>query len=129
MRLGALDREDMDNVMSSQTVGRIGYHDGARTYVLPVNYVYDGDAIYVHSYEGQKLVAMRKNPAVCFEVEDVRGPIDWKTVIVWGRYEELSGADAERGLALLDARCPPPSHEGTVFRVRVEECTGRFAES
>ena len=47
-----------------------------QTYVVPVTYAYDGEAIYAHSLEGLKLALMRKNPHVCFEVEDVQGMAD-----------------------------------------------------
>jgi hypothetical protein len=129
MRLGELSRQEIDQVIGSQVIGRLGCHADGRTYVVPIVYAYDGEAVYVHSYEGKKLQMMRKSPDVCLEVEDVHSPNDWKSVLAWGRFEELSGAAAAHAYELLDARCPPPSHEGSVFRVRLDETTGRFAAS
>jgi nitroimidazol reductase NimA-like FMN-containing flavoprotein (pyridoxamine 5'-phosphate oxidase superfamily) len=127
MKLGPLDREQIDDVIRSQVIGRIGCHADGRTYIVPIAYAYDGDAVYVHSFEGMKLAMMRKNPQVCVEIEDLRGPTEWRTVVAWGRFEELSGPAADRALGLIMARCPPPSHEGTIFRVLLDERTGRFA--
>jgi uncharacterized protein len=129
MRLGQLTQDEIDEVMRSQVIARVGCHGDGRTYVVPVAYAYDGGAIYVHSYEGLKLALMRKNPDVCLEIEDLRGPTDWRTVVAWGRYEELTGEAAERALALLMTRCPPPSRDGTYFRIALGERTGRFMAS
>ena len=63
------------------------------------------------------------------EVDHVEGPADWRTVIAWGRYEELAGPDADRALDLVMARCPPPSREGVMFRILLDERSGRFASS
>ncbi len=129
MRMGQLNRDEIDDVLKTQVIARLGCHQDGRTYVVPVAYAYDGEAVYVHSYEGQKLAMMRGNPDVCLEIEDLRGPVDWRTVLAWGRYEELSGPPADRALELLMARCPPPSRDGTYFRIRLQERTGRFAAS
>jgi hypothetical protein len=129
MQLGNLSAREIDEVVASQVIARLGCHADGRTYVVPVAYAYDGDAVYVHAFEGQKLAMMRKNPEVCVEIDRIDGPSDWRTVIAWGRYEELDGAAAERALELIMARCPPPSHEGVLFRIRLGERTGRFASS
>ncbi len=36
-----------------------------------------------------KLALMRKNPSVCFEVDDMQNMANWKSVIVQGKFEEL----------------------------------------
>ena len=82
-------------------VGRIGCHEDGRTYVVPVCYVYHDGAIYAHSTYGQKIEMMRRNPSVCFEVEHIEDLVNWTSAICLGTYEELNGADVERGLRLL----------------------------
>jgi nitroimidazol reductase NimA-like FMN-containing flavoprotein (pyridoxamine 5'-phosphate oxidase superfamily) len=38
-------------------------------YITPVNYAYDGDAIYIHcALQGRKLSNIKDNPVVCFEI-------------------------------------------------------------
>ena len=71
-------------------MGRIGCNDGERNYVVPVNYAYDGKFIIAHSIMGMKIAIMRKNPNVCFEVDEMKSYTKWKSVIVWGVYQELS---------------------------------------
>jgi len=43
--LGVLSDEQIDQVLRSEVVGRIGCHDAGRPYVVPITYAYDGIAI------------------------------------------------------------------------------------
>ena len=61
--LGKLTRVEINEVLRANTIGRIGVSVDGRTYVVPVTYVYDGDAVYGHTRQGQKVRMMRKNPA------------------------------------------------------------------
>ena len=87
--VGYLTNEEIEEVLKQNVLGRIGCNDGKKTYVVPVNYVYDGKCIIVHSYEGLKIKMMRKNSDVCFEVEEMKSFTHWKSVVVWGEYQEL----------------------------------------
>lgn len=44
---------------------------------------------------------MRMNPNVCFEIESKTDMENWKSVILYGTYEELKGLDADKGLEIL----------------------------
>ncbi|HXF98204.1 MAG TPA: pyridoxamine 5'-phosphate oxidase family protein [Gaiellaceae bacterium] len=130
-----LSREEIDDLLRVQAVGRIGCHADGLTYVVPVIYAWDGKAFYVASVEGLKVRMMRRNPAVCFEVDEYeRG--SWRSAIAQGVYEELSGEDAEAAIALLAERFGRGAggerrrHGGegaetVCFRIRVRELTGR----
>src|SRR4051812_23530237 len=87
---GNLDNDAIENVLSQQFIGRIGCHAKDFVYVVPVSYAYDGASIYAYSDEGLKLDVMRKNPAVCFQVDTMVNMADWKSVIAWGKFEELN---------------------------------------
>jgi len=41
---------------------------------------------------------------VRYQVDRVRGPADWESVIAWGDFEELKGARAIEGFNLLMRR-------------------------
>ena len=141
--LGSLDRDQIDRVLHAEVVGRIGVHAEGRTYVVPVSYVYDGDAVYVHSRDGLKVRLLRSSDQVCFEVEQIRDLGNWQSVVAWGKYEELTGDLATAGANLLASRLEPlaasetagpagPAPEGQpgiVFRVRLTERSGRFEKT
>ena len=138
--LGELNPAEIEDVLRSEVIGRIGCISDGRPYVVPVCYVYDGDSIYGHTVEGMKWAAMRANPDVCFEVEHVDDLTHWRSVVAWGRFEQLAGDAAVRGMRLLiDRLAPllgidrgdaPPEHTGqlhaTVYRILLGEKTGRF---
>jgi len=145
--LGELNNNQIDNVLRSQVIGRIGCHAEGTTYVVPVTYVYDGTHIYGHTKEGMKIEMMRKNPKICFEVDVMENMSNWRSVIAWGKFEELKTPEERRmGMQkLIDHILPimtgettvhhamTDSHEkyvesmrGVVYRIEVTEKTGRY---
>jgi nitroimidazol reductase NimA-like FMN-containing flavoprotein (pyridoxamine 5'-phosphate oxidase superfamily) len=133
MAIIELTRDEIDEFLHEQVVGRVGCHADGVTYVVPLIYAYDGDAVYVASIGGQKIEMMRANPSVCFEVDEYR-PDGWRSAIVQGIYEELTGADVEKSLDLLQARFGRKGSESNrrlagpttvVFRIVIRDVTGR----
>ncbi|WP_394842363.1 pyridoxamine 5'-phosphate oxidase family protein [Pendulispora brunnea] len=106
--MGALSAKEADEVLESQSLGRIGYIADGKPWIVPVTYIYDGTCAYVHSAEGSKVVAMRSNPHICFEVEDVVDMGHWRSVVAQGVFEELWRDDEERVMDLLATRFAPP---------------------
>jgi uncharacterized protein len=144
---GKLNNEEIDDLLARQFVGRIGCHADGVTYIVPVSYAFDGTSIYVHSYNGMKMEMLRKNPRVCFQVDDTRNLAYWQSVICWGQFEELKDeAGKDRALKILQSRILPvlssetmhvakdwpfPSKEDKkmediFFRIRLTDRSGRF---
>ncbi|TFD00480.1 pyridoxamine 5'-phosphate oxidase family protein [Cryobacterium sinapicolor] len=105
--LGELNDQEIDSVLHDAVIGRIGCHVAGQTYIVPVSYAYDGEHVYGHSGSGRKVAMMRENPSVCFEVEQVDDLGNWRTVIAWGTYEELTGTDAAASRQILLTRFAP----------------------
>ena len=147
---GKLNTDEIDQLLSNQLVGRIGCHDDGITYVVPISYAYDGTNIYAHSFNGLKLNIMRKNPKVCFEVDDTQDLANWRSAICWGEFEELTEEVQKReALQKLNDRVFPilssetmhitpewpfpsgdnKSIKGFFFKIRLTEKTGRFERS
>lgn len=147
--LGELSPDQIDRLLRSEVIGRIGCHAEGCTYVVPVTYVYDGQCIYGHTRDGLKVRLMRQNPSVCFEVDHVTNLANWKSVIARGTFEELHGPDAVTAMDQLIARLmsimrsetsvPPQAFdtsssrrletgatEAIVYRIVLTEKTGRF---
>lgn len=146
--LGQLSPEEIETTLNEATYGRLGCHADGRTYIVPIGFAYDGKRLLCHSSEGLKVEMMRKNPEVCFEVEIVESLGHWRSVIAWGRFEELKGIDAANALGLLiDRLMPlldgpnmpaqgmravtPPSRSGdlrspVIYAIELSEKTGRF---
>jgi nitroimidazol reductase NimA-like FMN-containing flavoprotein (pyridoxamine 5'-phosphate oxidase superfamily) len=129
-----LTREESEEFLRRQVVGRIGCHADGRTYVVPVIYVWDDGCAYVQSVDGRKIAMMRANAEVCFEVDEYEPDSgSWHSVIVEGTYEELDPTGAEKALALLVQRLgrsrdrdPRRSPRTPVaFRIRARSLSGR----
>lgn len=141
-----LEPAEIERVLSENFVGRIGCHGDGRTYVVPIAYAYSLGAIYAHSLEGLKLRIMRKTPSVCFETDSIQDVFNWRSVIAWGTFEELSGAAADEAMRTLLIRFLPDKTKSTVralapdrpgvaddraivYRIRLIEKTGRVERS
>jgi nitroimidazol reductase NimA-like FMN-containing flavoprotein (pyridoxamine 5'-phosphate oxidase superfamily) len=88
--LGELTEVQIEDLLSRQMVGRIGCHDKGQTYIVPINYVYKDNCIYGHSAKGKKIEMLRNNPQVCFQVDAIESMTNWRSVIVWGEYKEIT---------------------------------------
>jgi nitroimidazol reductase NimA-like FMN-containing flavoprotein (pyridoxamine 5'-phosphate oxidase superfamily) len=149
--LGELSKKQIEDLLKQQVIGRIGCHAKGETYIVPVNYVYDGNYIYGHSSGGKKIEIMRQNPEVCFEVDEIQSIFRWQSVIVWGTFKEVNDlAERQRIMQALIHRIMPlsvnpdnhPSHgiaesdseigtsvELIVYQIAVNKKTGRFENS
>jgi uncharacterized protein len=147
--IGTLTIPQIEELLSSNILGRIGCNDGTKTYVVPVNYVYDQGFVIAHSAVGMKIEMMRKNPFVCFEVDEMKTLTNWKSVIAWGQYEELINerdryyamkifVDKMMHMKISETAKPPELFEGRVhprsqgtskpviYRIILTEKTGRY---
>lgn len=147
--IGNLKDAAIEEVLKNNVLGRIGCHEGNKMYIVPINYAYDGKSIIAHSAEGLKISMMRKNPLVCFEVDQINSFTDWKSVIAWGRFEEIMDDDDQRiamkffvdkmmhmrlsetAIPLTKERTDTLRHtsgriKSIVFRIVITEKTGKF---
>ena len=145
--LGQLNGTQINNVLSSQRVGRLACTDGEKPYIVPVTYTYDGKYIYGQTNEGTKLKILRKNPNVCFEVDVMNNMSNWQSVIVFGKFEELKNEEAKKARDILFGSVFPlrtsstiHAHEHAVtaelddsnqvkyvmYRIKIKKVTGRF---
>lgn len=148
--LGALNDIQIDNLLRTEYVGRIGCHAEGFTYVVPVTYFFNGHSILAHTRDGLKVELMRRNPKVCFEVDEIENLANWQSVIVQGTYHELTGRAADDALQGLVNRLHPltssetslprhsldrphapidPNIKMVVFEIRINEKTGRYEKS
>jgi len=135
MSISKLGDRDSLAILREGTLGRLGCIAADWPYVVPVNYFFDGRDIYIHTLPGKKLDALRANPRVCLQVDDIKDSYNWRSVIAYGTFEEVSNEETrENVLTKLYSRLPHMTPveskmvegaKGTVvFRIKVEEVTG-----
>lgn len=149
--LGKLNNTEIEEVLTQQIIGRIACHANDITYIVPTSYAYDGECIYGRAYEGLKIELMRKNPKICFQTDSMQNMANWKSVIAWGDFKELTesgerNAGIEKllqrkitGIASKTVQLSPmwpfssketnDKVEGIIFSIRLNEKTGRFEKS
>lgn len=147
--IGRLSQQQIEEVLESNFLGRIGCGSDDRIYVVPINYVYDKKGIIAHSVHGMKIDMMRKNPKVCFEVDEMKDFTNWRSVVAWGEYQELTDErerytamklfiDRMMRLKISETAIPPetsgnrvhPRSPGNIkpviYRIVLLEKTGRY---
>lgn len=150
MMLGELTTDQIDHVLLSEVVGRIGCYAENEVYVVPITYVFDNGYIYGHSRDGLKIERMRENPNICFQVDIIENMANWRSVVLWGKFEELTNVeDQNKAMHILTTKLNPLITSETVkphrqtmsplivekqrrailFRINIARKTGRFEKS
>jgi hypothetical protein len=64
------DEGAIDGIFHEALVGHLGLCDGDEPYVVPMNFVLCGSALYLHcAHEGRRMDILRKNPKACLQTE------------------------------------------------------------
>src|SRR6185295_646407 len=97
-------------------------------------YIYADGWLYGRTSEGSKVAMLARQPWVAFEVDEIRGPFDWRSVVVHGRFYRLDpeggGADHaawRRAVQVLTGILPttltpddPVPFRTVVFRIHAD---------
>jgi hypothetical protein len=138
-----LSKSECGELLERNQSGRIAYTFRDRVDIEPISYVYADGWIYGRTAPGSKMVTIRHQAWVAFEVDEIEGRYDWRSVVVHGSMHVLdpNGGDRDREAyaAAVDvirtaeenALTPsdPAPHRHELFRVYVDEMTGRAAST
>lgn len=141
----------MNELLASEVFGHLACCDEQTPYIVPLAYVFKNDILYGQTTEGKKISMLRKNPAVCFQVQREHES-EWRSVLCYGLFEELDSkkintletvelvrvlnahlADIQQRVGItvpfsFTDTVAPLSVDGrtsTLFRIRITEKTGR----
>lgn len=138
-----LDEYTINALLARNHVGSIAlaFHD--RVTIALANYVYANGHIYGRLEEGPDLTTVRHHQWVAFQVSEIAGTYEWRTVIARGSIEVLTDGpsaaasaafrealDLIRGIApaVFTPRDPMPRRVH-LFRIYVDDLTGHEARS
>ena len=89
--LSELSEETALKILGKNKLARLGcVLESGEPYIVPINYFLESDAIYCHSFEGLKISALRANPKACVEVDEIENLLEWKSVVAFGEFEEIT---------------------------------------
>ncbi|MGH9765205.1 MAG: pyridoxamine 5'-phosphate oxidase family protein [Blastocatellia bacterium] len=132
-----LSAEETTEILARGRIGRLGCIDDRGPYVVPVSYIFRGDAIFAHSLNGRKISALRADPRTCMQVDEIKDDFHWRSAIAFGSYEEVKGPDERKSVLdelfvryrnLTPIEAVPPDKNGpedvVVFKINVESVSG-----
>lgn len=139
--LRELTRAECDALLGRQSVARLAYGFRGRISIAPIHYVYGDGWLVGRTSPGYKLRVLAHSPWVALEVDEVRGLLDWDSVVVEGTFYQLrragtatNGASWTRAVAMLRRLMPetlgaddPVPFRDVLFQVRADTVTGRSA--
>ncbi len=97
-----LNKSEIINILQSQSICRLGCTDGKHPYVVPITYFFDGKHVYCQTQEGKKIKIMRKNPNICLQIDIVNSMRSYKSILIFGKFEELKNEEAIQASTLLE---------------------------
>lgn len=138
-----LSEPECHALLNRHHVGRMALSYKDRVEIVPIHYVHDDGWIYGRTAAGTKLELAVHNRWVAFEVDEIEGLFDWRSVVAKGGLYLLRKDGSEQEQALYDhgvklilrlvptALTPsdPVPDRAILFRVHVDELTGREAST
>jgi nitroimidazol reductase NimA-like FMN-containing flavoprotein (pyridoxamine 5'-phosphate oxidase superfamily) len=107
------DARIINDIFATAGVCRIAMVDHGEPYIVPLNFGYRDNALYIHSADaGRKIDILKRNSRVCFEIEGASAiikhaePCHWGTksrsLIGYGRVEIVTDfQEKKRGLDII----------------------------
>jgi len=107
LKIEDMSPAEMHALLQRESFGHLGCARDGRPYVVPMHYAYDGKDLYFFTTEGMKTRFIQANPQVCLQVEEATDAMNWRSVMVIGRANELTRADEmQHAMKLITERNP-----------------------
>ena len=138
-----LSREEATDLLARYHVGRLAFTFHDRVDIEPISYAFADGWIYGRTGQGTKLTVVRHHPWVAFEVDEIEGQLDWRSVVVHGMlyFLDPNGGDRDREMyaaaveilrevdaSVLTATDATPER-ATLFRIHADDITARGART
>jgi nitroimidazol reductase NimA-like FMN-containing flavoprotein (pyridoxamine 5'-phosphate oxidase superfamily) len=138
-----LSKREIDQILRRKNVGRLAYSFRDSVDIRPIHYVWRKGWLFGRTSDGDKLVTLRHNQWVAFEVDEISGPLDWKSVVVRGTFYRLSAEGNvydvrlyRRALRAVRDAAPdtfttndPVPFRSEIFGIAIDTATGRASST
>jgi nitroimidazol reductase NimA-like FMN-containing flavoprotein (pyridoxamine 5'-phosphate oxidase superfamily) len=132
-------RDACVKLLERHAVGRMAYSFHDRVNITPIHYIFADGWIYARTSRGEKMTTIRHSPWVAFEVDEVDGIFDWRSVVALGTVyaiepggSRMDVARWSRGVEQLRRLIPETASEADpvpfrtiVFGIHIDSLTGR----
>ena len=129
-----LNRRECEALLRRNQVGRLAFSFRDRVDLEPIHYVFARGAIWLRTAAGAKLETLQHSPWVAFEVDEVDGTYQWRSVVVHGTVYEVDDDGRDEAVDLLRTVFPevgsaddPAPWRTVILQIAVDTMTGRAA--
>jgi uncharacterized protein len=84
-----LSKAGSEALLKRNSVGRVAFSFHDSVDIRPIHYVYADGWLFGRTSAGDKLVTLRHNQWVAFEVDEIEGPLDWQSVVIRGSFYRI----------------------------------------
>jgi len=137
-----LRREEIEDIIGRNQVGRIAFAFHVRVDIQPIHYVYERGWLYGRTSEGEKIATLHHNQWVAFEIDEIRDTFDWRSVVIHGSFWRIhprGSPHAEeiwaKAAGLVSKIVPgtltdtdPVEFRQILFRIAIGDVRGREAQ-
>ena len=138
-----MGQKEIQDLLQQVGYGHLGFIHEGKPYVMPMHYYLQDSDIYLFTTEGMKTHDIEASPEVCLQVEEIHGPLHWRSVIVAGRAERLTEQqDIDHAMQFIKERNPAlsPAINRTwidswgraeviaIYRIYPDEMSGRTTD-
>jgi nitroimidazol reductase NimA-like FMN-containing flavoprotein (pyridoxamine 5'-phosphate oxidase superfamily) len=138
-----LSGKEMQTLVSRNHVGRVAFSFHDAVDIRPIHYSATRGWLFGRTSPGDKLVTLRHNQWVAFEVDEIAGPFDWQSVGIRGTFYRLKPEGSEidinlykRGLRYVKKLAPkaltrgdPVPFRTEIFGIAIDTMTGRASST
>ena len=138
-----LSGNEMEALVGRNHVGRIAFSFHDSVDIRPIHYAAARGWLFGRTSPGDKLVTLRHNQWVAFEVDEIAGAFDWQSVVLRGTFYRLTPEGSEfdiklyrRGLRYVRKLAPdaltrndPVPFRTELFGIAIDTMTGRASST
>ena len=107
LKVEDMSRDEMHELLKRQSFGHLGCSREDKPYVVPMNYVFDGEELFFFTTEGMKTRFIDANPQVCLQVEEVTDSTHWRSVMITGAAHHITASEEmQKAMKLITSRNP-----------------------
>ncbi len=85
-----MSQDEIYTLLHQLGYGHLGFIHEGKPCVMPMHYYLKGSDIYLFTTVGMKTHDMDADPDVCLQVEELHGPLHWRSAIVMGQAQRLT---------------------------------------
>jgi nitroimidazol reductase NimA-like FMN-containing flavoprotein (pyridoxamine 5'-phosphate oxidase superfamily) len=138
-----LTKSEVQDLLRRNNVGRVAFIHRRSVEIRPVHYAWTSRWLFGRTSPGEKLNILERYRWVAFEVDEIDGPLDWRSVIVRGTFYQLEPEGSvhdrrlyNRALRTIRNHAPaaltdddPVAFRSRLFGIAIDSATGRSAST